>query len=107
MHDFEANEDLARLPDAGEEQAPEQPDRSELSQRPPIVRRVCELRYGHPRERLGWLEVRGRAWPAARLRGAARESCPAAARAALMEMPSRRCRRQWSTCHGRPPGSLS
>ena len=102
MPDFDANEDLARLPGSGQGG---QPDPSEL--RPPIIRRVRQPREGHGFGRPGWSAMEPASALLARRRRIARSACPSGRRASLAEAPSRRRLRLWATCHGRPPGSQS
>jgi hypothetical protein len=108
MHDFDANEDLARLPGSGQDSAPEPADGQDIEPGPPAVRRFRRLHAAAARGARGWLGPRCGTWQPARRRGAPGGGrCPSGARAELVQMPSRVTRRLWSTCHGRAPGSLS
>jgi hypothetical protein len=107
MPDFDANEDLTRVPGSGQGGQPDPAERSEISQRPPIIPRVRQPRDGHGFGRLGWSNMQPGSARMARRRRVARSACPTARRASLAEAPSRRRLRLWAMCHGRPPGFQS
>jgi hypothetical protein len=100
MYDFEANEDPTRLPGSGQGAGA---DPFHLPR--PIVPRVRRLREGH--SLFGASAGRGGSSLLARRRRGARVACPLAAPPALVRAPSRRLRRMWTMCHGRPSGSPS
>jgi hypothetical protein len=107
MPDFDANEDLTRLPGSGQGGQPDPAERSELGRRPPIIWRVRQPREGHGFRALGWNAMQPGSALLARRRRAARSACPSGRRASLAEAPSRRRLRLWAMCHGRPSGSQS
>jgi hypothetical protein len=114
MPDFDANEDLPRLPGAGQGGAPEPAERSDVGgaaaerpAQPPIVRRARQQRYGHAPYRLGDGATRSGIPPLCHRRRMTRVACPRGGRAPLVEAPSRRSRRLWALCDGQPPGSRS
>jgi len=101
MSDFDANEDLSRVPDAGREESPEQG-----AARPPIVRRVRQAGPGHARLRRPVDVHRSPISPLTRRRRAMRAARRCAGVRLFARTASRRTRRLWA-CHGQPPGSRS
>jgi hypothetical protein len=99
MTDFDANEDHLRLSGPGKDESSEPP-----KLRPRFAPRARQLAYGRcfyrsPRRVASML--------ASQRTRTARRSCPPAVRLELLGASSRRRRRLWTTCHGRPPGSPS
>jgi hypothetical protein len=100
MLEFDANDDHARLPGAGEGDA-----YKAGAPRPPIVRRARDLEGPHgPDEDSRRRQQRPPA-QLARLRAAARGGCPRRACTPILALArARRLRRK--ACPGRPAGSL-
>jgi hypothetical protein len=101
MPDFEANEDVTRLPGTGPEGSIEPAD-----VRPPAIRRVRRLagerRFARRSKRGRVIELTAlkRRRPTSALRCARPRLCAVGA-------PPRRRRNLWTLRHGRPPGSPS
>jgi hypothetical protein len=104
MHDFDANEDLARLRAAGQEEAAEPADGPQADRPVPGARRLHGPR-SRPEPRRDVRTPAHARSALTRARRTSRSACPRVVGVPFARARSRVSWRRWATCHGRPPGS--